>query len=109
MGHVRITIIAFGTRGDVQPVLALGKALKAGGHQVRMVASANFRPWIEGHGLEAATANVDIQAMMQSEGGHEWVEHGTNQIKQMRVMKKLLDQYGLAMMHEPGVPATAPK
>lgn len=95
---MRITIIAFGTRGDVQPILALAKTLKAGGHQVRIIASANFKSWIEQHGLEAAPASVDIQAMMMSEGGHEWVEHGNNQIKQIQVMKKLLDQYGLAMM-----------
>ncbi|MDX1436721.1 MAG: glycosyltransferase, partial [Anaerolineales bacterium] len=97
---MKITIIAFGTRGDVQPLVALGKALVVQGHRVRMVASANFKLWIQEHGLEAAPATVDIQAMMMGEGGHEWVEHGTNPIRQMRVMKKLLDQQGLAMMRD---------
>ena len=93
---MKITIIAFGTRGDVQPTVALGQALKTRGHQVRMVASANFTTWIEQHGLEAAVASVDVQALMMGEGGHEWVEHGNSTIKQMQVMKKLLDQHGLA-------------
>jgi sterol 3beta-glucosyltransferase len=97
---MKITIIAYGTRGDVQPLVALGTALAVQGHRVRMVASPNFNRWIQDHGLEAAPATVDIQAMMVGEGGHEWVEQGTNPIRQMRVMKKLLDHHGPAMMRD---------
>lgn len=46
----RITIIAFGTRGDAQPAIALGKGLQAG---------ANFQTWIAGHGLETAVALIN--------------------------------------------------
>jgi len=95
---MRITFIAFGTRGDVQPAIALGQALQANGHHVRILASAHFKPWIESHGLEAAEASVDIQAVMESEGGQDWVEHGNDLIRQMRVMKALLDKWGRAMM-----------
>lgn len=97
---MKITIIAFGTRGDVQPIVALGKALAERGHQIRMLASANFRIWIEGHQLEAVPANIDIQAVMMGEGGNQWVEQGNNPTKQMQVMKKLLDEYGLVMMRD---------
>lgn len=34
---MRIAIIAPGSRGDVQPYLALGKGLKQAGHVVRLV------------------------------------------------------------------------
>jgi UDP:flavonoid glycosyltransferase YjiC (YdhE family) len=47
----RITIIASGTRGDVQPAIALGAALQAAGYRVRLLAASGFRAWIEGHGL----------------------------------------------------------
>lgn len=97
---MRMTIIAFGTRGDVQPTLALGKALKASGHEVRMIAGANFKSWITQHGLEAVAASVDIQEMMMGEGGHDWVEHGNSPFKQMQVMKRLLAQHGPAMMRD---------
>lgn len=97
---MKITIIAFGTRGDVQPTIALGKALRRRGHLVRMVASANFAPWIEQHGLEAAAARTDIQAMMMGEGGQQWVEQGNKPVQQMRVMQKLLDEHGLDMMQD---------
>jgi sterol 3beta-glucosyltransferase len=97
---MKITMMAFGTRGDVQPTIALGKALQARGHHVRLIASRNFTGWIEGHGLEAAAARVDIQAVMMGEGGQDWVEFGNNPIRQMRVMKKLLAEHGLGMMHD---------
>lgn len=93
-----ITIIAFGTRGDVQPAIAVGKGLQAAGHHVRLLASANFQEWIAQHGVEAAVASVDIQAMMESEGGQEWVERGHNPIVQTRLMKRLFGQDGWPMM-----------
>jgi UDP:flavonoid glycosyltransferase YjiC (YdhE family) len=65
---------------------------------VRVFASNHFKDWIEGHGLEVASSKVDIQAVMESEGGHEWIEHGNNPVVQMRVMRKLLHRVGWAMM-----------
>jgi sterol 3beta-glucosyltransferase len=95
-----ITFIAYGTRGDVQPALALGRALRARGHQVRLLASLHFKPWIEGHGITAVPASVDVQALMTSELGNEWAEIGTQPFKQLRLMKKMLDEHGLAMIQD---------
>ena len=38
------------------------------------------------------------KALIVGEGGHEWVKHGNNAVKQMRVMENLLNQHGLAMI-----------
>jgi UDP:flavonoid glycosyltransferase YjiC (YdhE family) len=97
---MKITFIAFGTRGDVQPAIVLGKALQAQGHRVRLLAGKNFKPWIESHGLETATTEVDIQAVMLSEGGQDWIEHGNNPIKQMQVIRRLLKKDGLRMAQD---------
>ena len=97
---MNVTIIALGTRGDVQPLLALAHSIQARGQRVRMVAGANFRAWIEQHGFEAATVSLDMQAVMQSTMGNEWIEHGTSPLKQAQVMKKLLNLHGLLMMQE---------
>ncbi len=97
---MQITIIAFGTRGDVQPAIALGQALVASGHHVRLLASAHFRNWIESHGLEAASSTVDIQALMESEGGRDWVEHGNDLFKQLCIIRQLLNQHGRFMAQE---------
>ncbi len=96
----QITIIASGTRGDVQPASALGKALQNAGYHVRLLASTNFRSWIEGYGLEAAPAQVNVQEIMETEGGREWVERGHNPIVQIRVMKRLLEKFGWQLVQE---------
>lgn len=46
------TILALGSRGDVQPSLALGVALKAAGYQVRVAAPSDCENWVKGMGLD---------------------------------------------------------
>jgi UDP:flavonoid glycosyltransferase YjiC (YdhE family) len=97
---MNITMIAFGTRGDVQPAVALGKALKSAGHRVRILAGANFKSWIERHGLEAVASTIDIQAIMESDLGRDWIEKSSNPIAQLRILKKLGEQTGWQAMME---------
>lgn len=97
---MQITMIAFGTRGDVQPMIALGKGLKHHGHHVTLLASRNFADWIQAHGLDIAPSSIDIQALMQGIGGQQWIEHGNNPILQQRVMRNLLKEAAMPMMQE---------
>jgi hypothetical protein len=41
-----------------------------------------------------------MQQVMASEDGQMWVEHGLHPLESVRTMKRLLDRYGLAMMHD---------
>ncbi|MBZ0297488.1 MAG: glycosyltransferase [Anaerolineae bacterium] len=82
---MQIVLMASGTRGDVQPMIALGKALKTNGHQVRLIAGSNFTEWIESHGL-GSYPTVDIEKLMQSEMGRKWVE-SPNQREQLKALK----------------------
>ena len=58
---MHILIEAIGTRGDVQPSIVLAKGLKAAGHQVSVLASADFHTWIVENGLNALTSRHNIQ------------------------------------------------
>ena len=49
---MRIALIAPGSRGDVEPYLALGKGLKQAGHAVRLVTHQNFEGFVNSHGVE---------------------------------------------------------
>ena len=51
---MRLTLLAYGTHGDVQPYVALGLGLKRAGHAVRIAAPALFEPFIRAHGLDFA-------------------------------------------------------
>jgi sterol 3beta-glucosyltransferase len=48
---VKVVLLALGSRGDVQPMIALGKALKAAGKPVTVVALRDFAPLVEAAGL----------------------------------------------------------
>jgi len=49
---MRITMLALGTRGDVQPYIALGQGLQAAGHKVRLAALDIFEEFVSNQGLE---------------------------------------------------------
>src|SRR3989337_2312016 len=59
---MHITILALGSRGDVQPIVTLGKALTAPGHRVRVATFDTFRPLITEAGLEFSLIRGDFQA-----------------------------------------------
>lgn len=61
---MRIAIITIGSRGDVQPFLALGRGLQAKGHEVRICAMRVFRETIEQHGFEYAPMAGDAHEVM---------------------------------------------
>ena len=44
---MRFTILTIGSRGDVQPYIALAKGLMADGHRVKIATHAEFKGWIE--------------------------------------------------------------
>ena len=75
---MKITILTVGTRGDVQPFVALGQGLKAAGHDVAICTSVTFEPFIEAHGLTYAYMNDDIIRFIDSEAGREAMDKTDN-------------------------------
>ena len=49
---MRVLLSTIGSRGDVQPLVALAVRLRELGQQVRLVAPPDFREWVEGLGFE---------------------------------------------------------
>jgi sterol 3beta-glucosyltransferase len=70
---MRIAILTTGTRGDLQPYLALALGLQAKGHDVVLCGPENFAEWVIGHGIEFVPGGIDIQALLQSPEGREMV------------------------------------
>jgi len=90
---MRIVLVGYGTRGDVQPIIALAKGLRCACHDVTVCAAENFGPWIQSHGVGFAPIHVNVQAMMQSEYGVAWVE-SRSYLSQLSVMRRLFEQVG---------------
>ncbi len=96
-----ITILAAGSRGDIQPYLALGIGLQAVGHRVRLAAFRNFAPLIEPYGLEFWPVNADFQAILGGEDGQGLMSSSRNLIQLARgigrtvgpILKQLGDDF----------------
>ena len=63
---MRVLLAPHGTRGDIQPMLALAVALRARGHIVRFSIPRGFLAWVGACGFEAVSNGVDIEAEMRS-------------------------------------------
>ncbi|KAG0570975.1 hypothetical protein KC19_6G201900 [Ceratodon purpureus] len=49
---LKIVMLIVGTRGDVQPFIAIGKRLQEHGHRVRLASHKNFENFVKREGLE---------------------------------------------------------
>ncbi|MBD2183438.1 glycosyltransferase family 1 protein [Planktothrix sp. FACHB-1355] len=73
---MHILIIALGSRGDVQPYVALGKGLKEAGHVVRLITYKNFEMLVSSCGLEFWPVKGNVQEIIESKEMRELLEKG---------------------------------
>ena len=57
---MRITILAFGSRGDVQPYVALGLGLQQAGHQILVCTGDDFETFVTARGLDFHPAGLSF-------------------------------------------------
>jgi vancomycin aglycone glucosyltransferase len=60
---MQVLLSSIGSRGDVQPILALALELRALGHTARLCVAPNFKAWIESYGLECIPIGPDLKKM----------------------------------------------
>jgi sterol 3beta-glucosyltransferase len=77
---MNITCLTIGSRGDVQPYIALCIGLMKDGHKTKIATHAEFKDWIEGYGIEFAPVEGDPAELMQL-----CVEYGMFTVEFLRV------------------------
>src|SRR5438105_12057674 len=85
---VKIVLAPVGTRGDVQPMLALGLALRARGHQAVVCAPDNYGAWARSLGFEFLSCGPDFAETL---GGDAHRDQGTATI--LRLRKQIRAQF----------------
>ena len=65
----RIRLISVGSRGDLQPYLAILLELQRRGHQVSLIGSVNFQAVAEAHALPFVPLPGDFTSLLSSEAG----------------------------------------
>ncbi|CAJ1949395.1 unnamed protein product [Sphenostylis stenocarpa] len=70
---LNIVILIVGTRGDVQPFIAIGKRLQDYGHRVRLATHSNFKEFVLTAGLEFYPLGGDPKVLAGSWDSDKWI------------------------------------
>ncbi len=72
---MKVCVFTLGSRGDVQPYVALGQALIKSGHEAVICTGGSFRAFIEEHGVSFVETDSDLMALAQTSAGKAVLEH----------------------------------
>lgn len=85
---MRINLFAFGSRGDVQPAVALGIGLQKAGFDVQLSAFEEFRSLVEEHGLDFIPLGANVQELLNQNSGKK-VFTGTALFDLVKLFQKM--------------------
>jgi len=87
-----------GSRGDVQPLVALAPRLEELGYAVSLAAAADFRALVEGHGVRFEPLSFDLEGPLRSGLGREGLQGAAiTQVREARLMRQLVAQTAEAL------------
>ncbi len=66
---MNVAVLTLGTRGDVQPYVALGAGLKQAGHEVTLVTGKGFDELVAGRGIHYVALDQDLLELARSPEG----------------------------------------
>jgi sterol 3beta-glucosyltransferase len=83
---MRITLLTYGSRGDVEPFVALGKGFIRAGHSVCLAAPEKFEQFASSHGIDFVGLPGDPDRLVQ-----DLVDKaGKNYLRMIRTMSKFV-------------------
>ena len=90
---MKVLIMTLGTRGDVQPFLALARGLLAAGHEVVLTAPQRFAGFAAGHGVPFAGVDDGPMRLMDDPAMGAVIEGGVRaRLRQARIMPAMFTQ-----------------
>jgi len=87
---MHVTIVTVGSRGDLQPYVALGCGLQAAGATVRLATHRPYEQFVRRHGLQFAPLAGNPREILGSDAGRAWVESGGNPLRFVRRLGRVV-------------------
>lgn len=88
---MRVLLLGMGSRGDVEPMLALGARLQHSGYAVSLAAAADFRGLVTSRGLDFEPFSFDVEAGATSDLGRRWLGGSSaNQQREAFLMRQVV-------------------
>lgn len=97
---MRLTILALGSRGDVQPFVPLGQALQAAGHTVTVATFADFAPMLTAAGLGFYPVAGDAQALLRQAAQGGGLTKGLSPLQAFRALQRSYGQLAKQLPRE---------
>src|SRR5258708_7436732 len=79
--RMRIAVVAVGTRGDVEPHVALCQGLRQAGYDARLCAPDDFGPSFVARGIPFDPIPVSFRGLYQTSRGHALLASGANGVR----------------------------
>src|SRR5262245_22129594 len=94
-GMAKIAVLTFGTRGDIQPFVAVSAALKDRGHDVAMMSPKDHTRFIEQSGIRPINYPIDVRETFETPSGRHMLANG-----QLGAFMRLMMEVTNKTMHE---------
>lgn len=91
---MRVLLLTVGSRGDIEPFIALGIALRAAGHEATLCASRHFAAAIERHGIAHAPMDDGFFELLQSPAGRAGLARSGHMLGMLSTALRLMRQVG---------------
>ncbi len=90
-----LLMIAFGTRGDVDPTLELAGSVRHRGVDVRLAVPSDFVGAVEARGLASVDLGVSTTEMLGSDVGRRWVEGSQRSPRvALALLRSMFNEFG---------------
>ncbi|MBZ0289122.1 MAG: glycosyltransferase, partial [Anaerolineae bacterium] len=109
---MKMLIYTVGSRGDIQPFIALALGLQAAGHDVLLSAPAAFEAFVAEYGIKFAPLNDEMLRLIDTDEGKAALEGGSKLglIKKVQPMlRRLLNDVWAAAAFQPDALIYHPK
>jgi sterol 3beta-glucosyltransferase len=92
-------IFTYGSRGDVQPYIALALGLIGRGHEVTLAAPSNFKGLVEGYGIKFHALHGNAEEIIYTPECLKIIHRG-NDVDFMRYLSDMLTQIKEPLLHD---------
>ncbi|MBO0687868.1 MAG: glycosyltransferase, partial [Candidatus Dormibacteraeota bacterium] len=97
---MRIAVLAVGTRGDVEPLIALAAGLRTAGHDVTLATGAPYARLVHSAGLAFAPLEGDSHDLLAGVQAQAWRSAGNNPARFWAQLGRLVDPLADALLEE---------
>jgi len=89
----RVLLVCWGSRGDVAPLITLGRGMQTDGDEVSMLAPRDFADLVISAGLGFLPFEIDLHATAASPEGRSWLGGHRTLIGEGLALQRMLDRF----------------